>query len=517
MGHALEAVEPQSLYALSWSHAQDGMLAVEAATGFVLDANPAAEALIGYSRQDLIGMHIAALHPEDERERAKAEFQCASPGAATRPGYRLQRKDGTCVPVAIWCSGRLELAGKALAICELRDITDQQQREHQLSVRNWALSAFSAASLALGRAQSAEGLLQSICEAITRESIYALAWVGIAEDGSDKRVRLAGAAGSAVGYLDDLKVSWSEDDPMGKGPTGICLRTGKVTFMEDSEISEIFFPWRERARQFGIRSAAAIPFCVDDERRGAMVVYSAQPRAFEAEAIEVFENLAREFVYGLQALEQKKLLQAERRNLEKAKDQLSNALSAMVAPIVTAMEMRDPYTTGHQSRVAEIAWAIGREMGWPEERLQGLRVAALVHDIGKISIPSEILTKPGKLNAAEREMIKGHAETGYAILRDIPFAWPVAQIVRQHHEKLDGSGYPMGLMEDAILLEAKVLAVADIVEAMASYRPYRQGIRLEVVLEQLEREAGSLLDAEVVGVCAALFRQKNFTVQGWSR
>jgi len=219
----------------------------------------------------------------------------------------------------------------------------------------------------------------------------------------------------------------------------------------------------------------------------------------------------------MQTLEQRTLLQAERRNLEKTKDQLSSALSAMVAPIVTAMEMRDPYTTGHQGRVAEIACAIGKEMGWSDERLQGVRVASLVHDIGKISIPSEILTKPGKLNFAEREMIKAHSETGYAILKDIPFAWPVAEIVRQHHEKLDGSGYPQGLKADEILPEAKVLTVADIVEAMASYRPYRPSIGLNVVLKQIEREAGGLLDREIVHVCIFLFREKRIAVQGWNR
>ena len=517
MSFESNANDQRSLYALSWSYAQDGKLVVDAGIGIVVDANPAAEALLGYTREELIGMHITMLHPENERARVQAEFQETASHAASHPSFHIQRKDGVCVPVSIWSSDALELEGRTLLIAEFRDIVDQKRREHQLSVRNWALSAFSSAALALGRAQSAEGLLQSICEAITRESTYALAWVGIAEDGPDKRVRFAGVAGSAVGYLDGLQVSWSEDDPMGRGPTGICIRTGKVYIVEDSEVSEIFTPWRERARQFGVRSTAAIPFFFDEGRRGALMVYSASPNAFEPEAIDVFENLARELVYGLQMLEQKKLLQAERRSLEKTKGQLSDALSAMVAPIVTAMEMRDPYTTGHQSRVAEIACTIGREMGWSEERLQGLRVAALVHDIGKISIPSEILTKPGKLNAAEREMIKGHSETGYTILKDIPFAWPVAEIVRQHHEKLDGSGYPLGLTADAILPEAKVLAVADIVEAMASYRPYRQGIQLDVALEQIEREAGSLLDPEIVGVCLALFREKHFSVPGWIR
>jgi PAS domain S-box-containing protein/putative nucleotidyltransferase with HDIG domain len=517
MSHVQHAIESQSLYALSWSYSQDAELAVDDRTGIVVDANPAAVALMGYSREELIGMHITMLHPESERVQVQAEFKQSTHQASPHPGFHIQRKDGSSIPVAIWSSDLLELDGRTLAICELRDISDQQQREHQLSVKNWALSAFSSAGLALGRAQSAEGLLQSICEAITRESFYALAWVGITEDGPDRKVHFAGAAGSAVGYLDGLRVNWSEGDPLGGGPAGICLRTGKVTMMEDSELSDTFTPWRERARQFGIRSAVGIPFSIDDERHGALMVYSAQPNAFEQEAIEVFENLTREFVYGLQALEQKKILQAERRSLARTQEQLRDALSAMVAPIVTAMEMRDPYTTGHQGRVAEIACSIGREMGWPEERLQGLRVAALVHDIGKISIPSEILTKPGKLNAAEREMIKGHSETGYTILKDIPFAWPVADIVRQHHEKLDGSGYPLGLKADAILPESKVLTVADIVEAMASYRPYRAGIHLDVVLDEIQREAGDLLDVEIVSVCVALFRQRNFVVPGWSQ
>jgi HD-GYP domain-containing protein (c-di-GMP phosphodiesterase class II) len=167
--------------------------------------------------------------------------------------------------------------------------------------------------------------------------------------------------------------------------------------------------------------------------------------------------------------------------------------------------------------VAEIAVAIGREMGWPEARIQGLRVAAQVHDIGKISIPAEILTKPGHLNVAEKAMINQHSETGYTILKDIPFAWPIAEIVRQHHEKLDGSGYPRGLKADEMLPEAKVLAVADIVEAMASYRPYRPGIPLDVVLKEIEKDAGTLLDPEAVRVCVSLFRDKHFVVAGWIR
>ena len=234
-------------------------------------------------------------------------------------------------------------------------------------------------------------------------------------------------------------------------------------------------------------------------------------------AIKVFEHLAMEIVHGIHAMDSSSCLQAERSRLEMLQRQLTMHLSAMVSPIVTAMEMRDPYTAGHQSRVAEIAVAIGREMGWPAERLQGLRVAALVHDIGKISIPAEILTKPGQLTAADRVIINGHPETGYRILRDVPLIWPIAEIVRQHHEKLDGSGYPFGLKGIDILPEARILTVADIMEAMASDRPYRAAIELETVLAELETQAGRLLDEEVVRACTTLFREKRLVLQGENR
>ena len=149
--------------------------------------------------------------------------------------------------------------------------------------------------------------------------------------------------------------------------------------------------------------------------------------------------------------------------------------------------------------------------------MHGLRVAAQVHDIGKISIPAEILTKPTRLTAGEWALIHEHPETGYTILKDIPFQWPIAEIVREHHERLDGSGYPLGLKGDAILPEARVMAVADMVEAMASHRPYRPAIKLKVVLQQLEKEAGSLLDADAVRACTTLFRQKRLVLPSENR
>jgi PAS domain S-box-containing protein/putative nucleotidyltransferase with HDIG domain len=509
------ASEPQSLFELSWTYAPGGMFAFDSTTGELIDANPSAETLSGYSREEVAGLNLTLLHPENERERVKAELLKDVQDPARHDGFHMLHKDGSCAPVGITSSKSRLLDGRQVTICVYFDTTEAEQREHRLATKRWALTAYAGAALALRQKHTPESLLTAICEAITRESHYLLAWVGIAEDGPGKRIRVAAAAGNAQGYLDGLQLSWAEDQSGGRGPTAICIRTRQLQIVKDTESSPNYRPWKDRARAVGIRSSLSVPFVTNASLRGALVVYAAHPNAFEAVPIEVFVHLAEQIGHGLHALDQERLLEAERAHLAKMQVQLTEALSAMVAPIVLAMEMRDPYTAGHQSRVAEIAVAIGRELGWPEERVQGLRVAAQVHDIGKISIPAEILTKPGTLNSAEWAMIKTHPETGYTILKDIPFAWEVAEIVRQHHEKLDGSGYPRGLKGDEMLPEAKVLAVADIVEAMSSYRPYRQGIKLYSVLQEIERQSTRLLDAEAVRACMTLFHDKHFILPGW--
>jgi HD-GYP domain-containing protein (c-di-GMP phosphodiesterase class II) len=468
---------------------------------------------MGYSRAELIGMHITELHPEAERELVRVEFPKALLLHSPHSDFHIQRKDGCSVPVTIWLSEKLEVAGRLMIIGEFRCLSAHEEREHQISTQNWALGAYAIAALALGRIYSSEELLlQAICDAITNKSVYVLAWIGIAEEGPEKLIRVAAKSGTGQGFLEGMGFNYSEGARGDKGPTGTCIRTGELQVMEDSETVATFLPWREQAKNYGIRSIASIPLRIAGGWRGSISVYAAKPNSFEPTAIEVLRHLAEQIQSGVHAVEQKRLLLAEREHTVEVERQLTETLSAMVAPIVLAMEMRDPYTAGHQGRVAEIAIAIGEEMGWPKDKIQGLRVAAQVHDIGKIAIPAEILTKPGKLNGAELAIIKQHSETGYIILKDIPFAWPIAEIVRQHHEKLDGSGYPQGLKGDAILPEAKVLAVADIVEAMTSYRPYRPGIPLNVVLEEIERVAGTLLDAEVVQACAALFRENRMVL-----
>ncbi|MBU1162570.1 MAG: HD-GYP domain-containing protein [Proteobacteria bacterium] len=175
--------------------------------------------------------------------------------------------------------------------------------------------------------------------------------------------------------------------------------------------------------------------------------------------------------------------------------------------------MRDLYRDRHQKRVSQLACAMAIEMSLPEEQIEGIRVAGNIHDIGKISVPMEILSKPGQITESEFDIVKNHAQAGYDILRTIEFPWPIAQIVLQHHERMDGSGYPQGLSGEDILLEAKILAVADVVEAMASHRPYRPALGIDKALEEISINKGKLYDAEVVNACLKVFKDKKFKFQ----
>jgi PAS domain S-box-containing protein len=195
-------------------------------------------------------------------------------------------------------------------------------------------------------------------------------------------------------------------------------------------------------------------------------------------------------------------------------EQLERIFIQTVGLATTLVEMRDPYTAGHEQRVAEISVAIGKEMGLTEDQLEGLRVGGHLHDVGKITVPAEILVKPSKLTANEYAIIKEHPRAGYDVLKGVDFPWPVALIAFQHHERIDGSGYPQGLKGDAIILEARITAVADVVESMASHRPYRASLGIDAALAEIERGSGTAYDPKVVEICLRLFREKGYVIPG---
>ena len=196
--------------------------------------------------------------------------------------------------------------------------------------------------------------------------------------------------------------------------------------------------------------------------------------------------------------------------LQDSLDNLKEVMDETIRAMALAVEMRDPYTSGHQHRVAQLAQAIAAEINLPADAVEGVYMAASIHDIGKISLPAEILSKPVKLNEIERKMIQAHSKVGYDILNGIDFSWPIAQIVLQHHERLDGSGYPHGLGGNEILIEARIVGVADVVETMASHRPYRPSLGVEKALAEIFKNKGSLYDERVVNACLLLFNEKGF-------
>jgi len=196
--------------------------------------------------------------------------------------------------------------------------------------------------------------------------------------------------------------------------------------------------------------------------------------------------------------------------LNQTLESLQKAFCATIQVMVSAVEMKDPYTAGHQLRSANLACAIATEMGLSQDKIDGIRMAGSIHDIGKLSIPAEILSKPSKLTNLEFLMIKEHAQIGYEMLKDVESPWPLAQIVYQHHERMNGSGYPRKLKGDEILMEARIMAVADVVEAMASHRPYRASLGIEVALEEIEKNKGTFYDDNVADACLRLFREKGY-------
>ena len=206
---------------------------------------------------------------------------------------------------------------------------------------------------------------------------------------------------------------------------------------------------------------------------------------------------------------ERKAIETER---QQSAERMKRVLLQTVKAVSLTLEMRDPYTAGHQRRVAQLALAIGERLGLPSEQLEGLHTGALIHDLGKINVPSDFLSRPGKLSDAAFGVIKSHPDVGAEIVDGIDFPWPVSDMIRQHHERLDGSGYPGGLRGDQIILEARILAVADVVEAISSHRPYRPSLGLDAALREIQDRAGSAYDPAVVEACLAVIRDNGNAV-----
>jgi HD-GYP domain-containing protein (c-di-GMP phosphodiesterase class II) len=315
--------------------------------------------------------------------------------------------------------------------------------------------------------------------------------------------------GKNTDFLDGLKISW-KDDEWGKGPIGQAIRSGKPVVNKNTMENPDVDLWRDEALKRNFLSSIALPLKNNGQVLGILAIHASEPEIFdELEAIRLM-GLANDLAYGITTIRTRiEKIQAGKQ-IELHIDKLQKALSGTIEVIASTVEVRDPYTAGHQRRVAQLARAIAELMELSEIQIEGIFMAGVVHDLGKIYVPAEILSKPSRLNDIEFNLIRTHSQVGYDLLKTIDFPWPIAQIVHQHHERLNGSGYPQGLSEDQILVEAKILSVADVVEAMASHRPYRPARGIDLALDHIQEEKGNLYDNIVVESCMSLFTDKGF-------
>lgn len=382
------------------------------------------------------------------------------------------------------------------------EIETRRRAEAAVNDVNRVLRVLSAGNAALVQASDEAALLADMCRILVNVGGYRMAWIGFAQHDDAKTVRPLAHAGHDDGYLDAANIVWA-DNERGRGPTGTAIRTGLPQVNQDFIGNAAMAPWREAAAARGFASSIALPLKGRSGTFGALTIYAAEADAFDPDEVKLLVELSDDLSYGIAALR-------NRAENDVAAERLQRSMETTIEVVAGTVEQRDPYTAGHQRRVAILAEAMARRMSLSEDRVHGLRLAGIVHDLGKIYIPAEILSKPSRLTPVEYELIKSHAQVGYDILKNVDFPWPIAKMVVQHHERMDGTGYPHGLKGDDILLESRILAVADVVESMMSHRPYRPSRGIDVALAEIERGRGTAYDPAAVDACLALFRQDGF-------
>jgi PAS domain S-box-containing protein len=474
--------------------------------GNTVAVNPAGALLLGY---DSPGEAIALLNDWgrqvwfDPAERAVFIGVVEEQGEARSSPLQFRCKDGTLL-WGIMTERKICGPGGETLYYQgfLENITHQKALEVDLGAKVRELHVLSEMSDALLHAKTEEELLTEYCKIVVEVGGYRMAWVGFAEDGPEKRIIPVAHYGHEDGYMKLLDVTWA-DTERGRGPTGHCIRTGEITVVRDFATDPTTAPWREEAAKRGYLSCICIPFRHFEGERAMLAAYGVRVSRWSDPERKLMDQVASALGFGITTL---------RTALAKAQYQesLRVSLEQTIQVIAETVGQRDPYTAGHERRVADLCVAIASKLGLSSERTQGLRLAAGIHDLGKIGIPAEILAKSGRVTENQYNLLKEHVQLGYEIVKNVQFPWPIAQMIYQHHERLDGSGYPRGLKADEILLESRILAVADVVEAMSSHRPYRASLGIDVALDEVLSKSGTLYDPEAVEACVNLFRREGY-------
>lgn len=491
--HALDASEER--YRLIFEHSSEAIF-FGRPDGSVEAANPSACRMFNLNEAEIRKLgRSGILDPSDPRLPAALEER-------RRTGYfygelRGLRSDGSTFPAQVSSTLFRDAKSEERTSTLIRDITVQVQREDQIKHLNRILRTVSACNEALVRARSSADLLEEICRDIVEIGGYLLAWVAVADAPPSGASRPIAWFGNEAAYQVHAQL---DHDPehlrhclvsaaLANQRTQLCNRLNERPECSLGELSAI-----------GVQSVLSLPLLNDDQLLGALTLFSTLPESFDPAEISLMEELAADLAYGITAL---RTAQERDRYLER----FERALQSTVTAMARTLEIRDPYTAGHQQRVATLAVAIALEMGLPARQIEGLKFGGMIHDIGKVGVPAEILVKPGRLTRIEYQLVQQHPEAGSQLVADIDFPWPMASMIAQHHERMDGSGYPAGLKDDEIILEARILAVADVVEAMSSHRPYRAGLGMEAALAEIEQGSGQLYDATVATACIKVVRR----------
>jgi len=499
-----------ALYARSLIEASLDPLVTINPAGKITDVNRMTEEVTGIGRERLIDTDFADYFTEPDKARAGYQEVLARGYVRDYP-LTIRHRTGRTTDVLYNASVYRNEAGELQGVfAAARDVTERKRAELALRRADRALRTLSACNEALVRAANEPGLLDAICRLVVETGGYRMAWVGFPEQDAASTVRPVARHGDGGDYLATAHISWADTEP-GHGPTGTAIRTGTVQIDQDFLSNPALAPWRQASIRRGYQSSIALPLkSAAAATLGVLTIYASEPDAFNEAEVALLRELAEDLAFGIETLRTRSERDAAVREQFHQAELLRQSLQDSIKAIADTVETRDPYTAGHQRRVGQLAIAVARELDLPEHEIRGIGLAASIHDLGKISVPAEILARPGKLSAIELMLLKNHAQAGFDILEDIQFPWPIASIVLQHHERQDGSGYPQGLQGEQILLESLILAVADVVEAMASHRPYRAALGIESALQEIERGRGTAYDAAVVDACARLFAEKRF-------
>ena len=461
--------------------------------------------MVGCAPGELIGRPFLEVVPPDEQETVRETIrrQLAGGGGFAQLASRLATRNGGTLDILINASHSV-YEGRPASIAVVLDISDLRRAERSLDRLNRALRTLSSGNEALVRAANEQNLLDAMCRTLVKVGGYRMACIRWSSMMQERLCVPSHGQVTGRALLDTAKITWA-DVELGQGPTGTAIRTGEPQINPDFATNPSMAPWRSAALELGFASSMALPLKDASGVLGALTIYSAEPDAFNSEEVGLLVELSDDLSFGIAALR-------DRRAREEGERQLRDSMRATIGAIAGTVEARDPYTAGHQQRVARTRRRDRPRNGTAGNANRGAQSCRRSSTmLARSACRRRSSASPASCRRPSPSSSRAHPQSGYDILKDVDFPWPIAEIVLQHHERLDGSGYPGGLEENAILIEAKILAVADVVEAMNSHRPYRPALGREVALAEIEQGAGRLYDNAAVQACLRLFRERGFT------